>query len=116
MVHAFARRFGALILGAALALPVAAMAQSQAPASPAPPVTAPTGKVPDNPARGMKPSQEVSTAKGSTAVPGWNNPPASWDATSELPQYASIPGRETNLLIQTAGRQWRAFHNGPLTQ
>jgi formate dehydrogenase subunit gamma len=117
MVQAFARRFGALILGAALALPFAAIAQSQAPAaSPAPPTTAPTGKVPDNPARGMKPSQEVSTAKGSTAVPGWNNPPASWDITSEKPQYASIPGRETNVLIQATGREWRVFRNGPLVQ
>ncbi len=117
MLKALARRLGAVILGATLALPLAAAAQSQATgASPAPPVTAPTGKVPDNPARGMKPAQEVSTAKGSTAIPGWNNPPASWDATSELPQYASIPGRETNLLIQHTGREWRAFHNGPLTQ
>jgi formate dehydrogenase subunit gamma len=117
MLQAIARRFGALILGAALSLPFAAAAQAQAPAaSPAAPVTAPTGKVPDNPARGVKPSQEVSTAKGSTAVPGWNNPPASWDSTSELPQYASIPGRETNRLIQHTGREWRVFHNGPLVQ
>ena len=117
MLKAIARRFGAIILGATLALPLAASAQSQAPAaSPAPPTTAPTGKVPDNPARGMKPAQEVSTAKGSTAVPGWNNPPASWDKASEIPQYASIPGRETNRLIQATGREWRAFHNGPLTQ
>jgi formate dehydrogenase subunit gamma len=35
---------------------------------------------------------------------------------SEVPQYASIPGRETNRLIQGAGREWRAFRNGPLTQ
>ena len=115
MPQASARRLGALILGVALALPLAVVAQAPG-ASPAPPTTAPTGKVPDNPARGMKPSDEVSTAKGSTAVPGWNNPPTSWDSASERPQYASIPGRETNLLIQTAGRQWRAFHNGPLTQ
>ena len=120
MLHATARRLGALILGAALALPVAVVAQApatpaQAPAtSPAPPTTAPTGKVPDNPARGMK--AEQSTATGSTAVPGWNKPPASWESASETPQYASIPGRETNRLIQAAGREWRAFHNGPLTQ
>jgi formate dehydrogenase subunit gamma len=117
MLKSTARRLGAVILGAALALPLAATAQSQAPgASPAPPTTAPIGKLPDNPARGMKPSQEVSTAKGSTAVPGWNNPPASWDRTSELPQYASVPGRETNRLIQATGREWRALRNGPITQ
>ncbi len=113
MVRSHARRLGALILGAALALPFATVALAQ---SPAPPTTAPTGKVPDNPAQGMKPSQEVSTAKGSTAVPGWNNPPANWDAVSEQAQYASLPGRERNVLIQGNGRDWRTLRNGPLTQ
>src|SRR5207247_2469170 len=47
--------------------------------------------------------------------PGWNNPP-SWGGVSEQPQYASIPGRESSRLIQGAGREWRVFHNGPLTQ
>jgi formate dehydrogenase subunit gamma len=51
----------------------------------------------------------------STAVPGWNNPPA-WDNASERPQYASVPGVDTNRLIQGAGREWRAFRNGPVTQ
>ena len=115
MLRSTARRLGAMILGAALALPLAALAQAPA-TSPTPPVTAPTGKVPDNPARGMKPADEVSTAKGSTAVPGWNVPPASWESASEKPQYASIPGRETNRLIQATGREWRAFRNGPLTR
>lgn len=51
------------------------------------------------------------------AQPGqWNNPPASWDAASEVPQYASVPGRETNRLIQGAGREWRELRNGPLTK
>jgi formate dehydrogenase subunit gamma len=54
-------------------------------------------------------------AQGSTAVPGWNNPPESWDALSERPQYASIPGVEKNRLIQSSGREWREFRNGPLT-
>ena len=109
MSHTIVRAFAALILGAALALSLAAGAQA-----PAPPTTAPTGKVPDDPARGVKPGSEVSTAKGSTAVPGWNNPPA-WESASERPQYASIPGRETNRLIQAEGREWRAFRNGPVT-
>jgi formate dehydrogenase subunit gamma len=139
MLHATARRLGALILGAALALPLAAAAQApskdqaapaQAPSkdqakdlatveqqrgnTPPPPTTAPTGKVPVNPERGMKPEQ--STATGSTAVPGWNHPPASWKSPSETPQYASLPGRETNRLINATGRVWREFRNGPLTQ
>jgi formate dehydrogenase subunit gamma len=51
----------------------------------------------------------------SSPVAGWNNPPA-WDASSERPQYASVPGVDTNRLIQGAGREWRAFRNGPVTQ
>lgn len=50
------------------------------------------------------------------AAAGWNDPPASWEATSEIPQYASVPGRETNRLIQGAGREWRELRNGPLTR
>ncbi|MGE5093507.1 MAG: formate dehydrogenase subunit gamma [Betaproteobacteria bacterium] len=124
---------GALILGAALALPLAVAAQSKAPTaspsdnpaspavtSPAPPTTAPTksaGKAPGAP--------EITTPKvgsppqpgqGSTAVPGWNNPPASWGEVSERREYASLPGIETNRLIQVAGREWRALHNGIITQ
>jgi formate dehydrogenase subunit gamma len=79
-----------------------------------PPITAPTGEFPVNPERGAKPG--VSTADGPTSIPGWNRPPGTWDAVSEVPQYASLPGRETNILIQVTGRDWREFHNGPLTQ
>jgi formate dehydrogenase subunit gamma len=85
-----------------------------------PPVTAPVA--PEN----VKPKSPVVDAppatspapqapQGSTAVPGWNNPPA-WDNVSGRPQYASVPGREYNVLIQGAGREWRQFRNGPLTQ
>ena len=116
MLQTFARQLGALMLGAALAWSLAAPAQS-----PAPPTTAPTpgAKVkqpPAAPAEAPKVSSPPVAAQGSTAVPGWNNPPQSWDSVSERPQYASIPGRETNRLIQGAGREWRAFRNGPLTQ
>ena len=116
MLHTVARQLGALMLGAALAWSLAAAAQS-----PAPPTTAPTpgAKVkqpPAAPAEAPKVSSPPVAAQGSTAVPGWNNPPQSWDSVSERPQYASIPGRETNRLIQGAGREWRAFRNGPLTQ
>ena len=31
-------------------------------------------------------------------MPGWNNPPQPGTPSSEQPQYASIPGRETNVL------------------
>ena len=65
MLQRIARALGALILGAALAVPLAAAAQQ----SPTPPTTAPTGKVPDNPARNQGAQQP--TTSGSTAVPGW---------------------------------------------
>ena len=116
-----ARLLGALILGAVLAAPFAAVAQAQTPAakpaeaaSPAAPTTAPTkeaGKVP-----GAPQIQAPTPAAGSTAVPGWNNPPKAWESLSESRQYASIPGAETNRLIQSTGREWRAFRNGPLTR
>ena len=115
MIEANARRIGALILGVALALPLAALAQAPA-ASPAPPTTVKEGPKPAKPAVDAPAvSSPPVPGTGSTAVPGWNNPPA-WGSASEKPQYASIPGRETNRLIQGAGREWRAFHNGPLTQ
>jgi formate dehydrogenase subunit gamma len=120
-----ARVLGALILGAALALPGAVCAQAKAPTaspsanpaspatqSPAPPVTAPTkeaGKVPQAPEIVAPPPA------GSTAVPGWNNPPKNWEPLSETRQYASIPGVETNRLIQSSGREWRVLRNGPIT-
>ena len=119
MLKARARLCGALIVGALLALPLAVNAQ--APASPAPPTTAPTkdaGKVPPAPqpaADAPKAASPPTPQKGSTAVPGWNNPPA-WDSASERPQYASVPGVDTNRLIQGAGREWREFRNGPLTR
>jgi formate dehydrogenase subunit gamma len=118
MLQVNARRFGALILGAALALPLTTLAQAPA-ASPTPPVTAPVKGEPKPAAPAVeqpKVSSPPVAGKGSTAVPGWNNPPASWDSASEKPQYASVPGREMNRLIQASGREWRAFRNGPLTQ
>lgn len=51
---------------------------------------------------------------GSTAKPGWNIPPK-WSDVEEKAQYASVAGRETNVLIQDSGRDWRVLRNGPLT-
>jgi formate dehydrogenase subunit gamma len=110
MLKARVRLFGALVLGAALALPFAASAQAPAAGTKAAPpaAAAPAAEAP-------KPAEAApKAAAGSTAVPGWNNPPA-WAGSSERPQYASIPGVDTNRLIQGAGREWRAFRNGPET-
>ncbi len=113
------RLLGALILGAACALPLASLAQAT-PGSPpitdaprqAPPVTAQPEKKEEPTKPAVIPPR---TVQGSTAVPGWNNPPA-WDTASERPAYASVPGVDTNRLIQGAGREWREFRNGPVTQ
>ena len=130
MLKAHVRALGALLLGAALALPMAAQAQApnQTPGNQSAgelgksmPTTAPTrdaGKVPAMPAvtsDAPKVASPPVPGKGSTAVPGWNNPPA-WGAASEQRQYASVPGVDTNILINGSGREWRAFRNGILTQ
>jgi formate dehydrogenase subunit gamma len=82
----------ALALGAALAIPLAVTAQQ--PAAPAAtPAAAPAPQ-----------AAPVST----------NNPPA-WSDVSGKAQYASVPGRETNVLIQGAGHEWRKLRNGPVT-
>ncbi|HSS28375.1 MAG TPA: formate dehydrogenase subunit gamma [Usitatibacter sp.] len=108
-----ARTLGVLAFAAALLLPAISGAQS-----PAPPTTAPVKgvKVDEGKPQVSPPAvaSPPTASQGSTAVPGWNNPPKSWEAASEKGQYASIPGRETNVLIQAEGRKWRAFHNGPL--
>jgi formate dehydrogenase subunit gamma len=123
-------RLGALVLGAMLALPLGALAQAPAGTAPAPGTKAESGVKPPPVTAPVKPEDVKPTApaqaapaatsppspgKGSTAVPGWNNPPV-WDGVSSQVQYASVPGREYNVLIQGAGREWRAFRNGPLTQ
>ena len=121
MLKAQARWLGALILGAVLASPLAANAQQPSPGTGtgAPPTTAPTKEAGNKPPAPQTQSPAVSSpptpAKGSTAVPGWNNPPV-WGSVSERPQYASVPGVDTNQLIQSTGREWRAFRNGPFTR
>ena len=125
MLKARVRLVAAMVMGAALALPMAASAQQSgaAPAAPpkeaAKPAAAPAAKADAAPSAPQAPAAQPSAAPkpapGSTAVPGWNNPPA-WDSSSERPQYASVPGRETNRLIQGSGREWREFRNGPVTK
>jgi formate dehydrogenase subunit gamma len=53
-------------------------------------------------------------AAGSTAKPGWNVPPK-WSDVEGKGQYASVPGHETNVLVEDSGHEWRALRNGPLT-
>lgn len=51
---------------------------------------------------------------GSTAQPGWNVPPK-WSDVELKPQYASVPGREMNVLVEDKGQWWRTVRNGPVT-
>jgi formate dehydrogenase subunit gamma len=129
MLRFHSRYLRALLLGATLALSGAAAAQqppataTTPPAEAVKPTTAPTSKAnadkmpgaPQQTADAPKASSPPVPGKGSTAVPGWNNPPA-WDAASERPQFATIPGVDTNRLINASGREWRAFRNGPVTR
>lgn len=85
-----AKGLGALVMALAAWLPFAASAQQ--PAAPA--------------------SQPAAAAPA--AAPDWNKPPA-WSEVSTKPQYASVPGREMNVLIQDGGHEWRKLRNGPLT-
>ena len=51
---------------------------------------------------------------GSTAAVGWNNPPK-WSDVEQKPQFASVPGREMNVLVEDQGHWWRSLRNGPVT-
>src|SRR4051812_30566451 len=44
-----------------------------------------------------------------------NNAPVWRDVRSGQPAFTSIPGRETNVLVQSAGDTWRRIRNGPVT-
>ena len=94
MTTRIARGIGALVLALAAWLPVAAAAQQPA-------------------ASAQQPAAAVPQA-APAAAPEWNKPPA-WNDVSAKPGYASVPGRETNILIQDGGHEWRKLRNGPIT-
>jgi len=50
-------------------------------------------------------------SKRSIVQPG-NNAPMWREVRSGEPAYASVPGRETNVLVQNEGQEWRARRNG----
>jgi formate dehydrogenase subunit gamma len=109
----------ALAAAAAVAMAVGgAQAQTPAPA-PAPATAAPaadSGKLSLSPGEeAVKPvAAPPALPAGSTAAPGWNVPPK-WDSVQEVPQYASIPGVEKNVLQQQTGQWWRTVRDGPVT-
>lgn len=89
MTNQLARGIGALVLALVAWFPVAASAQQPAAPAAQPPAA-------------------------SAPAPDWNKPPA-WNDVSGKAQFASVPGRETNILIQGAGHEWRKLRNGPIT-
>ena len=81
MTTRIARSIGALVVALAAWLPVTSFAQQPAaPAAQPPAATAPA------------------PAPAAAPAPDWNKPP-SWNDVSTKAQYASVPGRETNVLI-----------------
>ena len=107
----------ALMLASAAATIITSHAVAQTPAAaPAagvtatPLVTAPIVAVPI--AEAPKPVPALPA--GSTAAPGWNVPPK-WSDVESTGQYASVRGRETNVLVEDSGQAWRSLRNGPLT-
>src|SRR4030095_13459687 len=56
------------------------------------------------------PEQQKRQAK----QPG-NNAPVWRDVRSGEEHYTSIKGRETGVLVQSAGETWRRIRNGPVT-
>ena len=61
-----------------------------------------------------QPPSEVQQQQRQITQPG-NNAPVWRDVRSGQENYTSIKGRETGVLIQSAGETWRQIRNGPVT-
>jgi formate dehydrogenase subunit gamma len=109
-MHALSRAAAWLILALAFSIPAAAQT-----VNPATPVAAPAA----DPAK--DPQQQRSVDQPGNNAPVWR------DVRSGQPNFTTIPGRETGVLVQqqarfpgqdgmsTAGEAWRKFRNGPVT-
>jgi formate dehydrogenase subunit gamma len=62
----------------------------------------------------QEPSSVQEQQKRQATQPG-NNAPVWRDVRSGQENYTSIKGRETGVLIQSAGETWRQIRNGPVT-
>src|SRR6201988_3010392 len=58
---------------------------------------------------GVKQQQERTVPQPGNNAPVWR------DVRSGQPNYTSIKGRETNVLVQSWGDTWRRIRNGPVT-
>jgi formate dehydrogenase subunit gamma len=121
MLKPFAKGLAAAAFAAAAWLPAAQAQQAARPdAAPAAPAAAaaaaaaPAAAAAAPAAAAPAVAEKPAGAPSLTAVPGWNNPPA-WSKVDTLPQYASVRGNGTDVLVQTAGQEWRKIRNGPVT-
>ncbi len=108
--HVFTWCVGALMLAAGSVVaqqPAPAKASAAATAAPAIAAIAPI-------AASEVPKAAPALPAGSTAAIGWNQPPK-WSEVEQKPQYASVPGREMNVLVEDQGYWWRTVRNGPVT-
>lgn len=101
-------RTAALVV-AAFGVSIASWAQAPSKAEPAKAEAAKTAAAPAAEAAKAPPA----LAPNSTANIGWNKPPE-WSKVEQLPQYASVPGREMNVLVEDHGHKWRELRNGPV--
>src|SRR3954470_21291449 len=60
------------------------------------------------------PSEAEQQQQRQITQPG-NNAPVWRDVRSGQENYTSIKGRETGVLVQSAGETWRRIRNGPVT-
>jgi formate dehydrogenase subunit gamma len=66
------------------------------------------------PARTPENSSPAAEAQRQVAQP-FNNAPVWREVRSGEPKFTSIPGRETNVLIQPQGQTWRSLRNGQIS-
>jgi formate dehydrogenase subunit gamma len=111
--------FTLLLAGAVIAQPQQPQPASQPPAPQQQPQSQAAPQ--DEPPAAQQTQQERQVTQPGNNAPVWR------DVQSGKPAFTSIPGRETNVLIQpqarfpgqehrsTAGEAWRLFRNGPVT-
>ncbi|HTI47201.1 MAG TPA: formate dehydrogenase subunit gamma [Casimicrobiaceae bacterium] len=107
----------ARIVAIALCLAVATVAGAQPPgAAPQQPSTTTSSQPPVSQPQGTYGVEDEATAQQQQQmVQPLNNKPV-WDIVrSGQPQFTSLPGRETNVLIQDTGQTWRALRNSDLS-
>jgi formate dehydrogenase subunit gamma len=68
-----------------------------------------------SPAVNPKEASEAKTQQQQQILQPLNNQPVWNEVRTGMPQYTSIPGRETNVLVQPSGQTWRALRDGQIS-